>query len=277
MRSEDSFLAVIVLYKTRLSEAMTFVSLTQSLKANNITLDLVVYDNSPEYNRDDEFNFPGWRITYIADEHNGGVSKAYNTAADMALSKGKQWLLIFDQDTAFPIEAFNRYLTALKGYPGKQLFAPVMHSGGVIISPCNYRNMRGRPLKHITGGVHPIDDLSLINCGLCIDASALKKNGGYNELLKLDFSDHDFIRRFKKNISNEFVLINLDVDHELSAKLKNSLESDLNRFRYYLSGAKNMASSSKERSMLRFNALMRGLKLSIIHHNLSFLFKALKW
>jgi len=55
-----------VLYKTRLEDSKTFVSLSNSLKSDNLKMDILVYDNSPmpmetesECIRDD------WRIHYI--------------------------------------------------------------------------------------------------------------------------------------------------------------------------------------------------------------------
>src|ERR1700743_364915 len=103
MRSDETLLAVIVLNKTRLEDSKTFASLTACLKASSLQLDLLIYDNSPEYNPDSVSGFPNWKITYMADTSNSGVSKAYNCAASLALASKKQWLLLFDQDTSFPL------------------------------------------------------------------------------------------------------------------------------------------------------------------------------
>ena len=133
--------------------------------------------------------------------------------------------------------------------------------------------MRGKPLDNIAPGVNKLHQLSLINCGLCIDTNAFKQNGGYNEKLALDFSDHDFIRRFKNKITDEFVLIDLTVRHDLSSRSKNSLANDLGRFDYYLMGTNNMTATALEKGLLKFNAIMRAMKLLLTHRNVSFIGK----
>jgi len=270
MRSNNELLAVLVLYKTRLEDSKTFVSLTASLRSIDVRLDLVVYNNSPDDEYEGLADHPDWHINYIADSSNNGVSKAYNTAAEIALRLGKKWLLLLDQDTIFPMETIASYLKAIEAHPDKQLIAPLMRNKNYIISPCRYKLMRGTPLKHIAPGMHSFNGLSLINCGLCIAVSGFQAIKGYNELLPLDFSDHDFIRRFQRKAAKEFVLIDLKVVHELSSHSKNSLVSDLVRFRFYLSATQNMPASVTERLLLKSNALVRSLKLSLLHRNLSF-------
>jgi len=276
MKYNRSILATIVLYKINLYDSKTFLSLSESLKEQNICMDLVVYDNSPVYNKDTILIHPNWRITYIEDVNNSGVSKAYNTAATIAESLGKNWIAFFDQDTTFPENTIDSYINALNDYPNYKLFAPLMFSNTTIISPCRFKFMRGTSFKNVAIGVNKLKNTSVINCGMCVAIEAFNKNNGYNELLKLDFSDHDFVRRLEKNVTNEFVVIDLKVQHELSTKSKNSLDSDLIRFDYYLSGGKNIESSVIEKRLVKFNAIMRSIKLSLIHQSISFLTKALK-
>jgi len=276
MKYNESILATIVLYKTSLYDSKTFLSLTQSLKAQNICLDLVVYDNSPEFNQDSIFQHPNWRITYIADINNSGVSKAYNTAAEIAGELGKRWIIFFDQDTTFPENTIDSYIKTINNYPDYKLFAPIMLSNQTIISPCRFKFMRGTSFKSVDAGVNKLQNKSVINCGMCVDTDAFEKNNGYNELLKLDFSDHDFVRRFKKNVTNEFVVIDLKVQHELSTKSKNSLDSDLIRFDHYLAGGGIMSTHIVEVLFIRINAMIRALKLTSVHHTHYFLLRLFK-
>ena len=44
----------------------------------------------------------GFRIHYISDPTNPGVSKAYNVGFELARQLNKKWLLLLDQDTVFP-------------------------------------------------------------------------------------------------------------------------------------------------------------------------------
>ena len=278
MKYRHDILAVIVLYKQQLSQSSTFISLSKSLITNNITCDLFVYDNSPEpdENQADQ-HYNNWNITYYADKLNGGVSKAYNKAAEVGYKAGKKWLLLLDQDTNFPVQTIDKYLSAIDTYPGEKLFAPKMLTDtGKIISPCVFKYMRGFPSVDIKIGINSFTDISVINCGMCVDIASLRENGGYNEQIKLDFSDHDFIRRFNKNITNNFVVIDLAVQHQLSAETANDTATDLNRFKYYLTGASNMESNFIETIYLKINAFLRASKLSVQHKSIIFIRQLLK-
>ena len=43
----DETIAILVLYKSKLSESESYLSLTKSLRAINAKMDIVVYDHSP--------------------------------------------------------------------------------------------------------------------------------------------------------------------------------------------------------------------------------------
>lgn len=276
MKFNENIFAIIVLYKTKLSDSKTFLSLTKSLNVNNTKLDLLIYDNSPEYNLKGKFEYPEWDITYIPDVDNSGVSKAYNNGAEIAEKKGKKWILIFDQDTAFPENTIDIYTQATINYPGYKIFSPIMLiSSNVIVSPCRFKFMRGTSLNHIKSGPHTFHNLSVINCGMCIDINSFKENGGYNEKIRLDFSDHDFIKRFKKVVTDEFVVLDLKVYHDLSTTNQNSFNSDLLRFDYYLEGSAHVSSNSMESIILKVIGILRATKLSLRHKSLAFIKKAI--
>lgn len=279
MRYNTGIVAVIVLYKTKLGQSKSFLSLSSSLMRSNIVLDLVVYDNSPGYNADEVFDgYPNWIITYCPDEENSGVSKAYNTAAKIAREKDKEWLLLLDQDTSFTDHAISVYLDAFKKYPEDILFAPIMlENNGKILSPCYFRFMRGFSSSHVKTGVNSLSAFSVINCAMCIAIDAFEKNNGYNEQIKLDFADHDFIRRFKESNGDRFVVVDLKVAHQLSSETRNSMGSDIVRFDYYLDGAKHMSATMAEKFLLMVNAFLRAVKLSLIHRNVAFLARWFKW
>jgi len=278
VRQNLDILFVIVLYKNKLEQSATFLSLLNSLNGFEFNIDLLVYDNGPDTAGPCFKNEPGVNITYIADTANSGVSKAYNKGAEIAVKMNKKWILLLDQDTTFPVQALQVYLSAINKYPGEKLFAPIMIvSQGTIISPCYFKFMRGFSVKHIDAGLNSLNKFSVINCGMCIDVDAFNKNEGYDERIKLDFSDHDFIRRFRKVIGDRFIIIDLKVHHELSSAIKNDLNSDKVRFDYYLEGAKYISSSLTETFLVKLNAFIRSVKLSLIHRNTGFLIKLIKW
>ncbi len=278
MKFNENIFAVIVLYKTKLSDSKTFLSLTQSLNLNGAALNVLIYDNSPEFNLKTNFNYREWNITYIPDADNNGVSKAYNAGAKIAAQKGIEWIIIFDQDTVFPENTIAIYTKAIIDYPAYKIFTPIMFiSENVIVSPCKFKLMRGSSLNYLDPGPNTFRNLSAINCGMCINLRSFEQNEGYNEKIRLDFSDHDFIKRFKNKVSEKFIVLDLKVRHDLSTTNVNSFESDLVRFDYYLEGAKGISSSTIEKYLLRLNAIVRALKLSIRHRrSLPFLVKVFK-
>jgi rhamnosyltransferase len=278
MKFNEDVLAVIVLYKIKLSDSLSFKSLSASLKPGKNRLELLVYDNSPEYNVGQEFDdYKKWNITYQADPENSGVSKAYNSAAALAAKKGKNWLLLLDQDTNFPVVTLAAYETAINNYPGEKLFVPVMiTTANEIISPAHFKMMRGFYAKNIKPGINDLQGYSTINCGMCIALSAFNGNDGYNELIKLDFSDHDFIRRFKKKITAAVVVIDLTVRHNLSTSEKTTFNQDRVRFKYFLDGSGYFSQSFGDSVLLNTHAFLRALKLTITHKNIFFLKSVVK-
>ena len=84
-------LCVIVLYKCKLENSKSYQSLLQN---NEETI--FVYDNSPISQE-----VHGENIVYIHDSQNGGLSVAYNKAAQYARCNRFDWLLLLDQDTTF--------------------------------------------------------------------------------------------------------------------------------------------------------------------------------
>lgn len=269
----DEFLAVIVLYKTTIKECNTLISLQQACEYCNNTLDVVVYDNSPAYNEQQQTAlYPNLTLIYKKDFHNSGVSTAYNFGHTIALQKGKKWLILFDQDTHLPKNSIKAYLNSIDQFDTELLFCPIMISHEKkIISPCNFVFMRGSYLNHIDCGINNFKGKSLINSGLCISVGAFSKNNGYNNLIKLDYSDHDFITRFAKNVTDKFVVLDLHVLHQLSTTYRNSLTEDKTRFLYYLDGAKHMSVSSLNLFFLKWVNFLRSIKLSMTHKNLYFI------
>jgi GT2 family glycosyltransferase len=236
----DKLIGIVVLYNTSIKESKTITSINEGLLKNTEILELIVYDNSTQSEIKDGsiFSVGHLKIHYFHDPSNPGVSKAYNFASRYALQLKKRWILLLDQDTTFPIDAISTYIAAIKDYPAIKLFAPVLSlSDGRIVSPSRYFCKRGFALKNITSGVHSLKNISPINSGILIDLDAFTICGGYNEKVKLDFSDFQFIERFKRNF-NQFCVLNIIALHEFSNAETNT-EKLNQRFVYYCDGAKN--------------------------------------
>lgn len=263
-------IAILVLYKSRLNESASYTSLTKSLMSINGGMDIVVYDNSPTpMVTESEYISENWRIHYIHDGTNPGISTAYNEGFKIAKNLRKRWLLLLDQDTFFPENAFVEYNRAIQENPGICLFAPIVVSKNKIISPCRYFLNRGYSLRKVKPGVYNFHTKSLINSGMLIHVEAFQRAGGYNEKIRLDFADHSFIDRYKANYSN-FAVINLRCFQNFSGKQHLTLDSALVRFTLYCEGARNKAVNKLDYFVLMLVTILRSTKLSLKYMNFRF-------
>jgi glycosyltransferase involved in cell wall biosynthesis len=260
----DKLLVVVVLYKKRLEDSSTYRSLQASLADCGQQAELYVYDNSPakaEFQiRSDQF-----RITYISDTANSGISKAYNAAAAYAMKQHKEWLLLFDQDSNLPLDYFDVMSDAVTKNDKHSLFVPVLKQDGRILSPCRFRFMKGSALKSIVYGPMSFMDVSIFNSGILVSLALFNNAGGYNEAIKLDFSDHYFINQVKK-VQNEFVVLPVSIQHELSSHT-NDEGKITSRFKQYCGGVRAYGSAVGGAPFLLFWTFLRSLKLTLTFRN----------
>lgn len=269
----DETLAVLVLYKMPLHKSVTYTSLSESLKKNNSSLDWFVYDNSPTPSQPTSQDS---KIILRIDNSNPGVSKAYNEGFKMARSLGKKRMLLLDQDTHFPDDAIEKYHQAMVAYPQENCFVPQLVDRLGPISPFKFRLGNGFRLNSVSKGIQSIFKLQFINSGMLIHLDAFEKAHGFNEKLRLDFSDLAFIGRLKRNLSR-FVVVDLIGKHALSGSdNKRSIQEDVERFRMYNASAIEFKSSEMPSMNLAFCIIPHALKLSVKHGNLIFLRVALQ-
>jgi len=198
--------AVIVLYKIDLDKSLTFLSLTKSLQYSTQQLDVLIYDNSPSpcYN-EEKHNL--WNITYVHDPGNGGLGKAYNKGLEHAKKIKKQWLLLLDQDTSFPVNTFRTFEKHLMN-DQNNLIVPLLFSNNKIISPFSHFYGYGRPPKNLNPGSYSLNKFTAVNSGIMIKTKLFEKAGGYNSLIKLDYSDISFMHKLQK-VDVKMTLIDL--------------------------------------------------------------------
>lgn len=243
--SIESLIGIVVLYNSSIKASKTLTSINESLLKDAVFLDMIVYDNSTHAEMEDgSISTQGQlNIHYFHDPSNPGLGKAYNFAARYAQKLNKHWILLLDQDTSFPEKTIPAYLSAIIDFPGIKLFAPLLKlSDDSILSPCRYRFKRGFALKQISPGLQSFDKLSPINSGMLIELAAFEMSGGYNEKVKLDFSDFQFIERFKKK-HDQFYLLNVTALQDFSNAETNTEKLNA-RFIYYCEGAKNSENRS---------------------------------
>lgn len=231
---------VIVLYKCKLEDSVTFISLGSALEkeGTQTKADLYVYDNSP-YIQENSTQSEYFNITYNSDILNGGLSLAYNLAASYAKIENKKYLLLLDQDTNFPLHSLSVYLDGINSNTDIKLFAPILKiQNGMLMSPCKYANKWGKLINFIPPGIHWLEQYVPVNSGLCIRLEDYFLAGSYNENIKVDGADFQFIERFKKKADNRFCVLNLVIQQDFSL-FETDLQNILPRFKIFLTDVQN--------------------------------------
>ncbi|HBO06466.1 glycosyltransferase [Bacteroides sp. OM08-17BH] len=193
-----TILIVIVLYKNKIANSVSYQIIKEQCNSN---CKIFIYDNSPVIDSD----FIKYPIVYIHDHSNGGLGKAYNSAAQYAKENGIDWLLILDQDTKLLSGFLENYIQTIKKHPEISILAPqVKLPDGTLLSPhCRKRKLK----KMVSDAFYPMNVYFLINSGLCIRTSAFLQVKGYNEDVWLDFSDIQFTRKLSHSGIKKFFLL----------------------------------------------------------------------
>lgn len=268
----DSILIVLVLYKCDLKESESFQSIENCLNATNTNVDIFIYDNSPQKIELTLSHYKS-KIHYVWNSSNPGVSKAYNEGFTFGEKAKKKWILLLDQDTKFSSGFLMEYYVSCLNNPDTSLFAPILKlDSGEIYSPCKYKFSKAFILKEVDPGITGMKNLSLLNSGILIKMKTFQEIGGYNERLKLDLSDFEFIDRYRK-INNSFFILDIVAIHGFSG-FQDELNASLARFSRYCQSSVIMCSirsSLLDKTMLMTSCLIRAIKLAVNFKHVGFL------
>lgn len=239
----DSFynqiLFVVVLYKQNLDQSLTLSSLNHDLVQLRMRMDVFIYDNSPDQQYDqNHFQWNNFTIHYVHDPTNSGLSKAYNAGAFHAGTLQKEWLLLLDQDTTFPEGYLKENKETIIANPDISLFVPHLKlKNGVLFSPCMNKHKRGYPAGNLLPGIYNLAKYVPVNSGMLIRLELFNAVGGYNEKVKIDFCDFQFLDKVMR-LKDKFYLINSVALQDFSA-FDYSREKQHSRFLQYLEDAAN--------------------------------------
>ncbi len=267
MDTTNEILTVLVLYEMNLENSPAYQTLSQGLEETQKKGRLCVYDNSPIAQTIPISNV--WTIEYIHDTCNPGVSCAYNRAASRAKQLNLKWLLLADQDTTFVENIYKCYSESINKYPHCHLFAPKLIDEKGLISPFKRGITSGKRLKNITSGRKNLEEIQVINSGLLIDVETFEAVGGYNEKLKLDFSDFYFFKRLKQYTS-EIIIIDAECNHKHSSSESVNLLKAVNRFKIYLQASTIMGNDHMP-FLFYYRSFLRSIKLSLQYNSLRFI------
>ncbi len=262
--SFDDFLIVLVLYKTSLEDSTSFITLSEA-NSDNAAIDLFVYDNTPDKVLNNSFFVKnGFKIHYRNDNTNPGVSKAYNEAIKFARNKNKKWILFLDQDTTLSKTMLSSFLEKTNTEKNVKIFATTLFtSNKKLISPSLYVFKRGFELSRIPEKKCSLKRMTPINSLLLLSVEVFDTVGMYNEKIRLDFSDHEFFDRVRKEYKT-FYVIKEENFHSLSTFDEVDISNIKNRFEFFCNGA-HVAAGKKVLDSIQYFIIcfLRALKLGL--------------
>ncbi|MGE6218108.1 hypothetical protein ACLH0F_21040, partial [Aeromonas media] len=120
--------------------------------------------------------------------------------------------------------------------------------------------------KVYSAQLYQLNSRSVINSGLMIPTSIFEKIGGYNQDIKLDFSDVYFIEKYKEN-NNNLVLLPVELIHSLSGDEGYDKARELHRFKYYCIGARELTTSLEKNTL--YTVIRRMVRLVVKYRTLN--------
>jgi len=258
MNNAVKILPVVVVFNVDYHECNVF----RSLLSHWSTVDVVLYDNSPEpINR----QYESGTLHYISDPSNGGVSAAYNVGASIADDIGATHLLLLDHDTTFEPDYIGKLTEAIRQYPEERLFVPqVILADGTPFSPFIVGRFGSKGII-ANEGTNRLGKMLPVNSGACVELTAFNEVEGYNPKIRLDFADFDFFGRLAERHSS-FIVVGSTARQSFSNE-ETDVSRLLSRYRFYLEGAK----AAQLDSRLKWHILRHTIALTMRTRSLEFL------
>jgi GT2 family glycosyltransferase len=269
----EELCVVLVIYKIKINESPAYRSLTGALETCSKSVSLFIYDNSPTQQ---EIPIdPHWQIHYQSDASNPGVSKAYNMGFKYAKAANKRWLLLSDQDTDFPNNAFNEYFRGTEKFRSP-VTVPVLVDRSGIVSPFKFYFGGGqRQKKIVMGSALLVREFFFTNSGMLISTECFENVNGYDEQFRLDYSDIDFVLRLR-NKTEYFVLADFECRHDLTTTNSTFSEVLIGRFRNYIRASREFRKKYPQFFWIPFRVFLQAAKYSWRHKNFAFIIVYLK-
>jgi rhamnosyltransferase len=149
---------------------------------------LFIFDNSASDNNEliQEILTFSSAFTYIPYHQNRGIATALNAGASAALIKGYSWLLTMDQDSVVDsqmIQIFINYINSHNSQP-IGIVSPLHVDKNTVIN---------------TSMPAAQEELTVMTSGNLLNLKAFSHIGDFEEKLFIDYVDHEYCLRLKKN------------------------------------------------------------------------------
>jgi rhamnosyltransferase len=245
----------------------------ENIKTYMNDVDVVyAYDNSTVKNQDNEKLLKSLnKISFIDGGGNNGLPYAINYVAKLAIRKGYQWLITFDQDSVADKDMIPRMREFIETYPQIDevgLIGPSIHNKAYIFdevkTPFTFCNW-------------------IIQSGAMHNLEILKKVKGYDTRLFIDQVDIEYCIRMKyyqyKVITvNHAILIHNTMDEKVDIMYRHGRKMFLNKYssmRYYYIMRNNLYCKKKYKKI--DDQYVIQLKRNITTLLLNFLYDDKKW
>lgn len=261
----------IVTFREKFWESPSFNSLVASAKKIGVTVNIFIYDNTDveNWNADAGYNpDEKVRISYIHNRTNPGISAAYNTIAKFAKDHHFSHIVFLDQDTELPEDFCLVYSKVAEN--SADIAAPLIYENEKLLSPGIYKNYRSSFYENIQSDTIPLKNNSCINSGLMIKTDFFFKTGGYNQSLRLDFCDHEFIAR-AGNFTESLKIIPTKLEQNFSTNT-NPLDKALFRYKLYIKDLKAFKKiNNNDYKVTLFVDLPHLIRLTLQYKSLAFI------
>lgn len=160
-------LFILVIYDVQLHDCTTYRTLSALLSDEQLRDCLYVHDNS---------------------QHNIFLSGAYNEGLHQAIRRGKQWVVLLDDDTCLTADYLSSLLASMNG-DNDVLVPTLLDNGNHVLSPFYYSSRRG-PFYVQSYTARPGYQLSAFNSAAAIRTDMLQRLGGLTPLYPMDYLDY---------------------------------------------------------------------------------------
>lgn len=270
----ENIIYIIVTYREKYWESSSYKSLIESYKIANVDtpLNIFIADNTDIEDWDcSSYKEQQTNVKVFYNKYNNpGLSYVYNRGVDFAKKQKYSWVVLLDQDTILPTNFYLEYKNAIQNSDVSLKVPITLINNKKILSPSKYVGYRSYLYDSIEKGIRNLQGHSFINTGMLININFYTKVGGYNEQIKLDFTDHDFVYKCQ-NFTNEFEVLDVSLKQDFSS-ITNTKEQAIKRYQLYLRDLRSFKKDKKNRIVLFFNSdFMRLVNLTVKYKSLDFL------
>jgi len=203
---------IIVLYKLKLEDSITYKTLCEYISCLKYNYELLIYNNSPEILIEESSKY-----IVINASQNDMLAVAYNYALQRAEEYNREWMLLLDQDTCLTKEYFEQLNNALL-YENIAAIIPKLKSKQMHLSPkscCSTIGHWGIMKNLQTTGIINGKTIQAFNSAALLKTNSLQKIGGFSTEFPLYELDYWVFFRLSRN-KEHFYLMDVILYHDLT-------------------------------------------------------------